>query len=188
MRKLRILAIATLTGVTTLSSSTSVNATPASIPSEISQFQDGEYVVEWNDENFGDLRIYPAPDRQTKSTSQEARELGEEFLREYRRAANQNQSNLVFLATDYCTYSPDRWRNANFKAACAAHDACYSSTSRTNRADCDSNLRRNLRSACSFAYAPNTSNRSRCYGVAQTYYLAVRSFGQSHYNGRGLNN
>ena len=95
-----------------------------------------------------------------------------------------------------CSYSPDSWGKAKFKAACNKYDYCYSPKSKTNRLNCDKALRTNLRKACAAAYPVNTAwrkvkngaQRISCEAAAQTYYQAVRKAGKHFYNGKGKNN
>ena len=97
--------------------------------------------------------------------------------------------------SDGCTKSPDGFGLASFEAACAAHDSCYESS--TSRADCDTALRENIRSACTVAYdriADRASGRAleqlqldaaNCLGQADVYHAFVRARGASHYVGTG---
>lgn len=72
---------------------------------------------------------------------------------------------------------------ADFGPACWNHDACYSAGSTTDRATCDARFRADMRYACDL-----DGGSSFCYSVASLYYQAVRSFGDSFYEGSGLNN
>ncbi|WP_076692824.1 phospholipase A2 [Tersicoccus sp. Bi-70] len=92
--------------------------------------------------------------------------------------------------TDYCgtrstAWVPDSWGKADFRYACARHDACYSATSTTSRLACDQAFLTRLRTACSTAYSAWNPLRYTCYGVAWTYYEAVREFGVYAYSGKG---
>lgn len=85
---------------------------------------------------------------------------------------------------DYCTWSPDWWRNADFRGPCARHDIgidtirkknISASTKRTQRAAADTVFHTTLRRNCGYAYYSNVSpNRVACYGAAATYYAAVK--------------
>lgn len=90
----------------------------------------------------------------------------------------------VAASTDGCTLSPDSFGAANFKPACDHHDICYSATSTTDRLSCDGLFRTELFQACAAAY-PAGGMRTTCYGVAETYYGAVRTFGWYYYRGAG---
>ena len=65
---------------------------------------------------------------------------------------------------------PQGFYGADFRAACAGHDACYESCA--NRADCDRQFLYNMRSACDCSANPRA-----CYRKAQCYYMATRLFG-----------
>lgn len=93
-------------------------------------------------------------------------------------------------ATDYCgtpttAWVPDSWGKADFRSSCGAHDDCYSATSKTSRLACDQALLTRLRAACAVAYPGWNPSRYTCYGVAWTYYEAVRTFGAWAYTGQG---
>jgi|GEM_PF-442283 len=60
--------------------------------------------------------------------------------------------------------------SADFRAACAGHDACYQTC--TNRRDCDRQFLYNMQSACNCS-----SNPRACYRKAHMYYTAARLFG-----------
>ena len=87
-----------------------------------------------------------------------------------------------------CSYSPDRWFSANFLYTCNAHDRCYSTSSYTNRYNCDQIFLAGLGTDCYRAYSGTTVRLNACRAVTLDYYAAVRSFGSSHYHGHGLNN
>ncbi|ADH92304.1 phospholipase A(2) [Arcanobacterium haemolyticum] len=90
-------------------------------------------------------------------------------------------------ATNGCSFSPDRWGNANFKPACDSHDICYSSSSHADRSTCDRAFHASLTRICSLSYARGTAGRSACNGIANVYYNAVRKLGSSFYEGKGRN-
>ncbi|MEH0109172.1 phospholipase A2 [Tersicoccus sp. MR15.9] len=99
-------------------------------------------------------------------------------------------SSTTTATTDYCgtpstAWVPDSWGRADFRSACAQHDACYSATSTTSRLDCDTAFLTRLRTACSTAYPAWSPLRYTCYGVAWTYYEAVRELGRYAYSGQG---
>lgn len=94
---------------------------------------------------------------------------------------------------DYCTWSPDRWRNADFRGQCARHDMSIDtirkrniavSTKRSQRTAADVVFHAHLRNNCGFAYHSNFSpNRTACYGAASTY-IAVVTGKTATWNGK----
>ena len=66
---------------------------------------------------------------------------------------------------------PQGWKGADFRAACAQHDACLSCGC-SNRLQCDLTFRRNLMNACQ-----NSSNPFECRRVAGMMYHGVRTYG-----------
>ncbi|GGC98144.1 hypothetical protein GCM10011512_26360 [Tersicoccus solisilvae] len=92
--------------------------------------------------------------------------------------------------TDYCgtpstAWVPDGWGRADFRSACGKHDDCYSAASTTGRLACDQAFHTRLRTSCAAAYGSWDPRRYTCYGVAWTYYEAVREFGAWAYSGQG---
>ena len=89
-----------------------------------------------------------------------------------------------------CSYSPDSGYAPvyfNFHNSCDWHDLCYHyhyyGNGSAGRKSCDEGFKSRMRSWCATQY-PGTSKaaaRYDCYGLAQTYYLAVRAFGGSHF-------
>lgn len=67
-------------------------------------------------------------------------------------------------------FIPQGFYGADFRNACAAHDACYQSCA--NRADCDRQFLYNMQSACDCS-----SNPRACYMKARCYYTATRLLG-----------
>jgi hypothetical protein len=65
---------------------------------------------------------------------------------------------------------PQGFYGADFRPACAAHDACYQTC--TNRRDCDQMFLHNMQSACACSANPRACNRK-----AHCYYMAARLFG-----------
>ncbi|MGH3758020.1 phospholipase A2 [Actinophytocola sp.] len=86
---------------------------------------------------------------------------------------------------DGCTKVPDSYLGANFRPACDKHDNCYSSDSSTDRLDCDKRLAVNLVKACKAEFGKYNPLRYSCIDMAGKYYLGVRAFGESHYDGTG---
>jgi hypothetical protein len=75
----------------------------------------------------------------------------------------------------------------NFHSACDSHDYCYRyhyyGGGDAGRKACDDRFRTNMRNWCYNRYSAwyQVTTRYECYGVAQTYYQAVRWFGGSHF-------
>ncbi|WP_050986214.1 hypothetical protein [Schlesneria paludicola] len=67
-------------------------------------------------------------------------------------------------------FIPQGFYGADFRSACAAHDACYQSCA--DRRDCDRQFLYNMQSACECS-----SNPRACQRKARCYYLAARLFG-----------
>ncbi|QWF84933.1 phospholipase A2 [Amycolatopsis sp. CA-230715] len=86
---------------------------------------------------------------------------------------------------DGCTRVPDSFGWANFRPACDKHDKCYGKSSHTSRKNCDRALLGNLRKACAKAYSSWNPLRYNCFDVSNVYYVGVRNFGRSHYQGKG---
>ncbi|WP_218078970.1 phospholipase, partial [Arthrobacter sp. HMSC06H05] len=86
---------------------------------------------------------------------------------------------------DYCTWSPDSWRKANFRGPCAIHDMRIDKTrkkrisvqrKRAERRKHDAEFGRNLRTNCSYYYhrkVRDSANRSKCHAVTYVYQAAV---------------
>ncbi|CAN5626982.1 hypothetical protein BH24ACT5_BH24ACT5_19440 [soil metagenome] len=86
--------------------------------------------------------------------------------------------------TNGCTLSPDVSYVPvyyNFHNSCDAHDLCYIykpyGNSSAGRKACDDQFYYNMRSWCRGYYSSWNPARYTCYGVAYTYYSAVRTFG-----------
>lgn len=86
---------------------------------------------------------------------------------------------------DGCTRVPDSYLGANFRPACDAHDLCYGSNSSTDRLQCDRRLLDDLVVACKDEFGKYNPLRYSCLDMATKYYLGVRAFGRSHYDGTG---
>ena len=65
---------------------------------------------------------------------------------------------------------PQGFYGADFRPACAAHDACYAGCA--NRRDCDRQFLYNMQSACACSDNPRACNRK-----ARFYYVTARLFG-----------
>jgi hypothetical protein len=65
---------------------------------------------------------------------------------------------------------PQGFYGADFRSACAAHDACYGTCA--DRYDCDQAFLQNMYSACDNSYNPQA-----CYRQAEHYYMMTRMFG-----------
>ena len=70
---------------------------------------------------------------------------------------------------------PQGFHGADFRPACAAHDACYSGSG-VSRAECDRQFLCNMRAACECSSRPKACSRK-----ARMYYNAARIFGGSMY-------
>ena len=84
-----------------------------------------------------------------------------------------------------CTLSPDSGIVGgvyfNFHNACDWHDLCYHykyyGNSSAGRKSCDDGFRSRMRSWCANRYSSWNPQRYGCYGIGETYYRAVRTFG-----------
>ena len=90
--------------------------------------------------------------------------------------------------TNGCTLSPDSGYAPmyfNFHNACDWHDLCYHhkwyGNSSAGRLACDDGFRSRMRSWCANQYASWNPARYSCYGLADVYYRAVRTFGGSFF-------
>lgn len=94
----------------------------------------------------------------------------------------------VAADTNYCgpgkLHVPNKWGKADFNGACQNHDACYSESSTTDRADCDNNFLAGMQAACKSAYGSG-ADYDACNGIAHTYYEAVHVGGKPFYHGKG---
>lgn len=85
-----------------------------------------------------------------------------------------------------CSWSPDaavvQGVYYNFHNACDWHDLCYH-YHWYSRLGCDDRFHSKMRSWCASVYDRwyESYHKSVCYGVAYTYYRAVRTFGGSFY-------
>ncbi|MCA2961664.1 MAG: hypothetical protein IOD12_15555 [Silvanigrellales bacterium] len=68
--------------------------------------------------------------------------------------------------------------NANFAAACVAHDTCYDSLGQ-KRETCDAGFRADLEKECETVYADDacTPSRRLCRDIAKEYYTQVSAKG-----------
>jgi hypothetical protein len=83
-------------------------------------------------------------------------------------------------STDFCSKSPDKPSGFDFTRPCRRHDFNYSNFKATgiftsaNRLTIDKAFLADMRAVCAtHSYVP----RQACYGIANTYYSAVRTFG-----------
>lgn len=85
-----------------------------------------------------------------------------------------------------CSWSPDSGFVSgvyyNFHNACDWHDLCYHYHWRS-RLGCDDGFKARMRGWCANRYDSwyESYHKGVCYGVAETYYRAVRAFGGSFY-------
>ncbi|MFI6026592.1 phospholipase A2 [Amycolatopsis magusensis] len=91
----------------------------------------------------------------------------------------------ITVQGDGCTFSPDSFFGANFRPACDAHDKCYSRGSGTPRLVCDQAFHSALTVACVNTFPSPHPMRIQCTQAAMGYYVAVRQYGRSHYEGYG---
>lgn len=79
---------------------------------------------------------------------------------------------------------PNGFGNASFLACCNTHDICYG-TCNEIKAACDNGIQTCATASCDAAYSGtgviNSIKRSSCHGVANTFYQAVSSGGNSFY-------
>lgn len=78
---------------------------------------------------------------------------------------------------DYCSYSPDEFRNpfganANFRGPCARHDMCYGGK-KTSEFTCDNRLRSDMFTNCNYQYGTFNPTRLACRDTANVYWTAV---------------
>ncbi len=71
-----------------------------------------------------------------------------------------------------------------FTPSCNNHDTCYGtcSTDPGKKAACDDAFQRDIQAQCDAADFPDPVMKSRCYGYAQNYADAVRTFGDGAYD------
>jgi hypothetical protein len=88
--------------------------------------------------------------------------------------------------TNGCTLAPDVGYVPvyyDFHRSCDLHDLCYLNKpygdNDAGRKACDDEFRANMRGWCAAYYSRwwQAPARVACYGVAETYYTAVRTFG-----------
>ncbi|HYI64143.1 MAG TPA: RHS repeat-associated core domain-containing protein, partial [Allosphingosinicella sp.] len=82
---------------------------------------------------------------------------------------------------DYCTMAPDEVDGINISQACVRHDACYSSSSTTDRRECDDQLAIEIRWLCEI----QGGTFAQCLALSTAYYGAVSNLGWIFYRGRG---
>lgn len=93
--------------------------------------------------------------------------------------------------TNGCTLSPDGVPGFyNFRDICNRHDICYArypdghhqyGTNETGRYICDLQFRNEMRNYCTNRFGRFDPRRYSCYGIADTYYSAVRKLGWPFY-------
>jgi hypothetical protein len=137
------------------------------------------YTVSWSTSDPSDVRVERTPGR--------AERLPRGASKTSVDRAKSRVSALSSTSTaegDSCTAVPDNFGAANFTTACKNHDDCYAPDSTTPRAECDLQLLLDLRAACAAAYYPAQPGLLlTCYTVATIYYIGVRLFGASFYQG-----
>jgi thiol-disulfide isomerase/thioredoxin/uncharacterized membrane protein YphA (DoxX/SURF4 family) len=75
----------------------------------------------------------------------------------------------------------DRFKEANFRPACDAHDICYGTCTR-RQAECDARLLNDLRAICRATYSVDEfERRGVCLSQARAYYRAVSASGRDFY-------
>ena len=67
--------------------------------------------------------------------------------------------------------APQGFFGADFRPACAAHDACYGASG-ASRAECDARFRAAMHAACADSRFPGG-----CHACAESRYFAVKTFG-----------
>jgi hypothetical protein len=73
-----------------------------------------------------------------------------------------------------------RFKDADFRPACNAHDVCYG-TCRESQARCDDRLLEDLRAICRATYAGDFDHNGVCRSQAKQYYNAVSTIGRKFY-------
>ena len=100
-----------------------------------------------------------------------------------------------------CSLSPDSGRFPvayDFHGACDRHDRCYDELwfgkgtydllnyGWTGRLACDGVFLQEMRTSCRIGHGPGLA-RKACEAIARTYFIAVRTFGASHFDNPALN-
>jgi len=83
-------------------------------------------------------------------------------------------------STDGCSNAPDTGPVWDFRHPCVHHDGCYRGHWASRRT-CDDWFHRDLRATCRVLHH-SAWGRWPCYGVAASFYAAVRAFGGSAYS------
>ncbi|WP_280392384.1 phospholipase A2 [Nocardia brasiliensis] len=76
---------------------------------------------------------------------------------------------------DYCTSAPDSYFAADFRGPCARHDMCYdrADAAGTDYTACNSALRTDMITNCSYAYGTSGTALQTCKATAEIYWAAV---------------
>ena len=136
------------------------------------------YTVSWSTSDPSDVRIERTPGRvETLPRGASSKSVD----RAKSRVAALSSTSTA--EGDSCTAVPDNFGRADFTEACDDHDDCYAPGSTTPRAECDLQLLLDLRAACFEAYRYQPGPLLTCYTVAMIYYVGVRLFGASFYQG-----
>jgi|SoiMethySBSTD1v2_1073268.scaffolds.fasta_scaffold06332_12 phospholipase A2-like protein len=139
------------------------------------------YTLSWSEPDASDLRVVRTPGRADsvpdvaiKRSIQQAKS----------RVANAAQQ-LSAAATDSCNFVPDSFLTADFTLACDHHDDCYERRSSMSRLNCDQMFLTELINTCAMAPGFQPAQRLTCYAIAGIYFIGVRLFGASFYQGSG---
>ena len=88
--------------------------------------------------------------------------------------------------SDGCTKVPNTVPGVfNFTHACQHHDGCYVRRFSSSRSTCDSWFLNDMNASCRTS-STLSLNRSRCYAVANVYYLGVRACGDYSWRNRAV--
>lgn len=197
IRRSGAVAVITAAAMFTAGGQAQADANDSGTESPHRYVQDGVTITWGDSDDMSDLKITKTPGATTSTNSGTDKKVGSAILAAYRQTNGATQPvsaddgtstpRAGAAKTDYCTWSPDSYGSANFKPACASHDSCYSSSSKSSRLTCDKRFKSALNRACNSAYDDwyDYPDKKACNGVAWTYYQAVRKAGKSHYNGQG---
>ena len=176
-----------------------MNISPAAAAAPVNEMTLDGITMQWTKADMSDVVITETPGKANKLpyglTAGDLRDIAAEGAGvSFNRGTSPGTTNRtlggisVLAEPNGCSYSPDRWFKANFKPTCDNHDRCYASNSSKDRLTCDQTFHSGLNRACYVAYSRTTVRLNTCYGVAATYYAAVRNFGSGSYKGKGKNN
>jgi len=138
------------------------------------------YRLSWSEPDASDLRVVRTPGRADSVPDVAKRSIQQAKSR----VANAAQQ-LSAAATDSCNFVPDSFLTADFTLACDHHDDCYERRSSMSRLNCDQMFLTELINTCAMAPGFQPAQRLTCYAIAGIYFIGVRLFGASFYQGSG---